>query len=113
MAKAAVVSNGEDLPDNGDGNDDGGDDDDDRDNNDDRAINLPDTAVAAAAAVDIDDNNEGVLRKTLVTATIRRKNYATDADIPEGGALNGPTTKLRQLLSLTFEALAPPRSGCS
>jgi hypothetical protein len=38
---------------------------------------------------------------------------AADANIPEGGALSGPTTKLGQYSSLIFEALAPPRSGCS
>jgi hypothetical protein len=74
---------------------------------------LPDTATANDDDKDDNDDDEGVPRKTLVTAMIRRKMDAADADIPEGGALNGPTTKLRQYLSLTFEALAPPRSGCS
>ncbi len=62
-AKAAVVSDSEDLPDNDNCNDDSGN--------------------------------------------------VADADIPEGGASNRPTTKLRQYSSLTFKALAPPRSGCS
>jgi hypothetical protein len=109
-AKAAVVSDGEDLPDDGDGDGDydGGDDDDDGDD-DDRAINSSDTAAAAATA----DDDEGMPRKTLVTAMIRRKTDAADDDIPEEGASNGPTMKLRQYSSLTFEASAPPRSGCS
>ncbi len=59
------------------------------------------------------DNNEGVPRKTLVTATIRRKTYAANADISEGGASNGPTTKVRQYSSLNLKAPALPRSGCS
>jgi hypothetical protein len=58
-------------------------------------------------------NNEGVPRKTLVTTTIQRKTDTNDADIPEGGASNGPTTKVGQYLSLTFKVSAPPRSGCS
>jgi hypothetical protein len=57
------MSNGKDLPDNGNGNEDGGN--------------------------------------------------AANTDILERGASNGPRTKLRQYSSLTFEALAPPRSGCS
>jgi hypothetical protein len=104
----AFVSNGKDLPDNGNSNK-------DRGNNgdiDNQAINLPNTATADDNDND-DDDDEGVPRKTLVTATIRRKTDAANADIPEGGALNGPMTKLRQNSSLTFKALAPPRSGCS
>jgi hypothetical protein len=108
-AKAAAMSKGKDSLDDGDGDDDGGDNDDDGDDND-RAINLPDNA--AAAATNNDDNDESVPRKTLVTATIRRKTDATDADIPEGRASNGQTMKFRQCLSLTFKALALPRSGC-
>ncbi len=104
-----VVSNGKGLPDNGNGNNDCGNDDNDRDN-DNRPINLPDTAVAAAAD---DDNDEGMPRKTLVTTMIRRKKDSTNADIPEGGVSNGPMTKLRQYSSLTFEASTLPRSGCS
>jgi hypothetical protein len=77
---------------------------------------LPDTAAATAtvttAAADNDDD-EGVPRKTLVTATIQRKTDVANADIPEGGASDGPMTKLRQYSSLTFKALDPPRSGCS
>jgi hypothetical protein len=111
VAKAAVVSDGKDSRDDGD--DDGGDDDDDGDDED-RAINLPDTAAAADDGnKDNDKDDEGVPRKTLVTATIGRKTDAADADIPEGGASNGPTKKLRQYSSLTFEASAPSRSGCS
>ncbi len=127
------MSNGKDFPDNSNGNNKGGNNDEDRDDND-RAINMPNTAAAATtaaaaaaaaatttaaataaaiAAAAATNNDEGVLRKTLVTATIRRKMDAANADIPEGWASNGPTTKLRQYLSLTFEALAPPRSGCS
>ncbi len=116
------MSDSEDSPD--DGNDDGGNDDDDGDV-DDRAINSPDTAgtielqyhaannAAEGGGDDDDDDDEGVPRKTLVTATIRRKTDAADADIPEGGALNGPTTKVGQYSSLTFKASAPSRSGCS
>ncbi len=86
MAKAAVVSDGEDLPEDGDGNNDGGDDDNNRDD-DNQAINLPDTATANNEDEDndIEDNGEGMPRKTLVTATNRRKTDAADADIPEGG----------------------------
>jgi hypothetical protein len=117
--KAVIVSNGKDLPDNGNSDNDGGNDGNDNDGDDkDWAINSPDTAataavIAAAAAAADDDNNEGMPRKTLVTATIWRKIDTANADIPEGGAQNRPATKLRQYLSLTFEALAPPRSGCS
>ncbi len=91
-----------------------------------QAINLPNTAGtiklqyhAANNATrgegddDNNDNNEVMPRKTLVTATIRRKTDAANADIPEGGASNGPTTKVGQYSSLAFEALARPRSGCS
>ncbi len=74
---------------------------------------MPDTAAAAAAAADDDNDDEGVPRKTLVNAMIRRKSDAAEADILEGGASNGPTMKLRQYSSFTFEASAPPRSGCS
>ncbi len=105
-----VVSGGKDLLDNCDGNNNSGNDDDDGDNND-QAINLPDTATAATS--NAATNDEGMPRKILVTATIRRKMDAADANILEGGALNGPTTKLRQYSSLTFESLALPRSGCS
>ncbi len=97
------------MPDDGDGDDNGGDDDDAGDDVD-RAINSPDTA---AAANDDDDDDEGMRRKALVTATIHRKTDAANADILEGGALSGPTTKLGQYLSLIFEASASPRSGCS
>ncbi len=110
------MSDGKDSPDDGDGDDDGGDDDDDGDN-DDRAINLSDTAAAAAAAATaaaaVNNDDEGMPRKTLVTTTIQRKMDAAGADIPEGGASNGPTMKLRQYSSLIFEASALPRSGCS
>jgi hypothetical protein len=117
------VSDGEDSPDDGDGEDDCGDDDDDGDD-DDRAINSANTVgtielqyhaadnAAGGGEDDDDDDGEGVPRKTLVTATIRRKTNAADADIPEGGASNGPTT-IGQYSSLTFEASAPPRSGCA
>ncbi len=106
-----VVSNGEDLPNDSNGNNGGGDDDNDGDD-DDQAINLPDYAPAATAA-NKDANDEGMPRKTLVTATIRKKMDAANADIPKGGASNGPMLKLRQYSGLTFEAMAPPRSGCS
>jgi hypothetical protein len=118
------VSDGKDLPDNSNGEDDCGDDDNDGDNND-WAINLPATIGtvklqyhaannAAGGGGDNDDNDfEGVPRKTLVTVTIWRKTDATDTDILEGGTSNGPTTKVRQYSSLTFEASALPRSGCS
>ncbi len=89
------MSNSKDLPDNGNGDDAGGDNDNDKDDSN-RAINSSDTATATAADDDDDDNDEGMLRKTLVTATIRRTMDATDTDIPDGGALNGPTMKLRQ-----------------
>ncbi len=107
--KAAVMSDGKDSPDDCNGNKekDGGNNDNAGDNKD-WGINLPDTA--AAATNEDDDNNdddEGMLRKNLVIATIWRKTDATDADIPEGGASNGPTTKLRQYSSLTVKALAP------
>ncbi len=111
VAKSAVVSDGKDSPDNGDGDEDVGNNLDDGDKND-RAIHSPDTATAATAAANKDDD-EGVSRKTLVTAIIRRKTDATDADIPEGGASNGLMMKLRQYLNLTVEALALPRGGCS
>ncbi len=106
--KAMVVSDGEDLPDDGNGNDEGGDNDDDGDDNN-QAISLPNTAAAA----NNEDNDEGMPRKSLVTTTIRRKTDAANADIPEGGAPNRLTTKLRQYSSLTFKASTPPRSGCS
>jgi hypothetical protein len=70
-----------------------GDDDEEGDNND-HAINFPNTA-----AVNNNDDNkddEGMPRKTLVTATIQRKIDAANADIPEGGALNRPIMKLGQ-----------------
>jgi hypothetical protein len=108
VAKAAVVSNGKDWPD--DGNNNGGNNGDDSDN-DDQAINLPNHAATTTAANNNDD--EGVPRKTLVTTTIWKKTDAANADIPEGGASNRRMTKLRQYLNLTFESLAPPRSGCS
>jgi hypothetical protein len=101
-----------DLPDNGDGDDDGSDNDNNGDD-DSRAINSSDTAAANDNEDDNNNGDEGVPRKTLVTATIRRKMDAANADIPEGGASNGPTTKLRQYSSLNFEALAPPTGGCS
>jgi hypothetical protein len=106
-----VMSDGKDLPDNDKGNNKGGHNDNDGDNED-RAINLSYTAAAAAIA-DNNDNDEGVPRKTLVTAMIQRKMDAANADILEGGMSNGLTMKLRQYSSLTFEASAPPRSGCS
>jgi hypothetical protein len=34
-----------------------------------------------------DDDNEGVPRKTLVTATIRRESDAANADVPGGGGV--------------------------
>jgi hypothetical protein len=54
---------------------------------------------------DDDNDKEGVPRKTLVTATIRREiDAAPAADVPGGGALNGPTTKLMDVYSsLTFK----------
>jgi hypothetical protein len=118
------MSDGKDLPDDGNGNDDGGDNDDDGDDNN-QAINSPDTAgtielqyhaadnAAGGGGDNDDDDDEGVPRKTLVTATIRRKTDAANADFPEGGVLNGRTTKVGQYSSITFEASAPPRSGCS
>jgi hypothetical protein len=63
-----------------------------------QAINLPNTAgtieveyhapdnAAGGGGDNDDDNDEGVPRKTLVTATILRKANSADADIPEGGA---------------------------
>jgi hypothetical protein len=108
-AKAADVSYNKDFLDNGNGDDNGGDNDNAGDNVD-RAIYLPNTA---AAKNDNDDDDEGVQRKTLITATIRRKTDAANTDILEGGASSRRTTKLRQYLSLIFEASAPPRSGSS
>jgi hypothetical protein len=104
------MSDGNNSLDNGDNDNKGGNDDDHRDD-DNWAINLPDTAAAANATNG--NNDEGVPMKTLVTATIWRKTDAADAGIQKGGVLNGPTTKLIQYSSLTFEALALPRSGCS
>ncbi len=109
--KAAVVSNGKDFPDDSYGNDGSGDNDNNGDDND-RAIKLPHTATTNDNNKDANDLDEGVPRKTLVTAMIRRKTDATNTDIPEGGASNGPTRKLRQYSSLTFKASAPLRSGC-
>ncbi len=120
-AKAAVVSDGEDFPDDGDDN--CGDNNEDGDDNN-WAISLPDTVGtiklqyhaadnAARGGGDNDNNNDECMpRKTLVTATIRRKTDAANSD-PEGGASNRPTTNVGHYSSLTFEALALPRSGCS
>ncbi len=105
-----VVSDGKDSPDNSNNNDNGGDNDDDGDNNS-RAINSPNTAAATADNDNHDD--EGVPRKTLVTSMTWRTMDAVDDDIPEGGVSNRPAMKLKQYSSLTFEALAPPRSCCS
>jgi hypothetical protein len=92
------TSDGKDMPDDGNGDNDSGNNDDDGNNND-WAINSPDHAAAAAAN---NDNDEGMPRKILVTAMLFRKTDAANADIPEGGASNGPTTMLTQYLSLTF-----------
>jgi hypothetical protein len=108
-ANAADVSHNKDLPDDGNGDNNGGNDDNAGDDGD-RAIDLPDTDTATN---NDDDDDEGVRRKTLVTAKILRKTDAANADILEGGASSGPTMKLGQYLRLIFEALAPPRSGCS
>ncbi len=105
------MSDGKNLTDNSNSNDGGGDDDNDRDG-DNQAINSPNYAAPAAAAAD-DNDDEGMPRKTLVIATIWRKMDAANANIPEGGALDRPTTKLRQYLSLTVNASAPTRSGSS
>jgi hypothetical protein len=85
------VSDSKDLLDDGNSDDDGGDNDDNGDN-DDQAINLPDTA--ATNNDNGNDDDEGVPRKTLFTATIRRKTDTANANILEGGALNRPTMKL-------------------
>jgi hypothetical protein len=60
------MSNGKDSPDNCNGDDDGGVDDDDRDD-DERAIKLPNTAAVVA---DYESDDEGMPRKTPVTAMI-------------------------------------------
>jgi hypothetical protein len=104
------VSGGKDLPEEGNSDANGCGNDDDRGNNE-RAINSPDTA--ATTTVNDNDDDEGMPRKTLVAAMIQRKTDAANADTSERGASNGQRTKLRQYLSLTFEAFAPPRSGCS
>ncbi len=36
---------------------------------------------------DEDDNNEGMLRKTLITATIRRESECAGTSIPGGGGV--------------------------
>ncbi len=101
------MSDGEDSLDNSGGDNSGGDNDDDRDgDNNNRAINSPDTAAAAAAKDDEDDDDEGMPRKTMVTAMIRRKTDAANADIP-GRGIERADNKFQTVLEPHIRSFGP------